>query len=109
MLNSNNISGFHSALPLEVHGSGYNQMQMISNSKVKLSLEDHGSGYNQMQMISNSKVKLSLEVHGSGYNQMQMISISKVIYSFIGSFEVSSRPPCNCRNLFNIRSKDSMN
>jgi len=38
MLNSNNILGFHSALPLEVHGSGYNQMQMISNSKVKISL-----------------------------------------------------------------------
>jgi len=32
-------TGYHSALPLEVHGSGYTQMQMISNSKAeKLSL-----------------------------------------------------------------------
>jgi len=33
-------TGFHSALPLEVHGSGYTQMQMISNSKAeKLNLD----------------------------------------------------------------------
>ena len=32
-------TGYHSALPLEVHGSGYQQMQMISNTKAeKLSL-----------------------------------------------------------------------
>lgn len=32
-------TGYHSALPLEVHGSGYTQMQMISNTKAeKLSL-----------------------------------------------------------------------
>ena len=32
-------TGYHSALPLEVHGSGYTQMQMISNAKAeKLSL-----------------------------------------------------------------------
>merc|ERR1712130_848848 len=32
-------TGYHSALPLEVHGSGYTQMQMISNNKAeKLSL-----------------------------------------------------------------------
>ncbi|XP_034257159.1 uncharacterized protein LOC117654554 [Thrips palmi] len=28
-------TGFHSALPLEVHGTGYVQMQMISNSKAE--------------------------------------------------------------------------
>lgn len=28
-------TGYHSALPLEVHGTGYVQMQMISNSKAE--------------------------------------------------------------------------
>ena len=32
-------TGYHSALPLEVHGSGYTQLAMISNAKAeKLSL-----------------------------------------------------------------------
>lgn len=26
-------TGYHNALPLEVHGAGYNQMAMVSNSK----------------------------------------------------------------------------
>nr|CAD7575558.1 unnamed protein product [Timema californicum] len=29
------ITGYHSALPLEVHGAGYMQLQMISNSKAE--------------------------------------------------------------------------
>ncbi|XP_059483029.1 uncharacterized protein LOC132201118 [Neocloeon triangulifer] len=29
------LTGYHSALPLEVHGSGYAQMQMVSNSKAE--------------------------------------------------------------------------
>ncbi|CAB3359272.1 Hypothetical predicted protein [Cloeon dipterum] len=29
------LTGYHSALPLEVHGSGYTQMQMVSNSKAE--------------------------------------------------------------------------
>lgn len=28
-------TGYHNALPLEVHGSGYTQMQMISNAKAE--------------------------------------------------------------------------
>lgn len=28
-------TGYHNALPLEVHGSGYTQMQMISNTKAE--------------------------------------------------------------------------
>lgn len=28
-------TGYHNALPLEVHGSGYTQMHMISNSKAE--------------------------------------------------------------------------
>ena len=26
-------TGYHNALPLEVHGAGYNQMAMVSNAK----------------------------------------------------------------------------
>ena len=26
-------TGYHNALPLEVHGAGYAQMQMVSNAK----------------------------------------------------------------------------
>ena len=26
-------TGYHNALPLEVHGAGYNQMAMVSNTK----------------------------------------------------------------------------
>ena len=29
-------TGYHNALPLEVHGSGYTQMAMVSNSKAEL-------------------------------------------------------------------------
>ena len=28
-------TGYHNALPLEVHGSGYSQMHMISNTKAE--------------------------------------------------------------------------
>lgn len=28
-------TGYHNALPLEVHGSGYTQMAMVSNSKAE--------------------------------------------------------------------------
>lgn len=28
-------TGYHNALPLEVHGSGYTQMHMISNTKAE--------------------------------------------------------------------------